>query len=130
MSPQISVVTLGVSDLDRAKKFYSEGLGCPIGHDQGGFVSFNLGDGSSALALYTRDALAGDAGVGADGTGFPGFTLSYVVDSNERVDDVIAQAERAGATVIRPAQTGQWGGYFGYFADPDSYLWKVVSSSY
>jgi catechol 2,3-dioxygenase-like lactoylglutathione lyase family enzyme len=129
MNPQISVVTLGVRDLDRAKQFYSEGLGCPVEKDQGGFVSFSLGDGSSALALYTWDALAGDAGVPADGSGFRGFTLSYIVPSEQRVDEVLAQAERTGGTIAKPAQAAQWGGYSGYFSDPDGYLWKVVSAT-
>lgn len=127
MNPQVSAITLGVRDLGRAKRFYSDGLGCPIGQDQGGFVSFNLGSGSSALALYQRDALADDAGVAAEGSGFSGVTLSYVVDSTARVDEVMAQAERAGGTIAKPAQSAQWGGYFGYFADPDGYLWKVAS---
>jgi len=127
VNPQVSAITLGVRDLGRAKRFYSDGLGCPIGQDQGGFVSFNLGSGSSALALYQRDALADDAGVAAEGSGFSGVTLSYVVDSTARVDEVMAQAERAGGTIAKPAQSAQWGGYFGYFADPDGYLWKVAS---
>ncbi|MGQ0550926.1 MAG: VOC family protein [Armatimonadota bacterium] len=129
MNPQISAVTLGVRDLNRAKQFYSEGLGCPIGQDQGGFVSLNLGSGSSALALYPWDALAADAGVAADGSGFRGMTLNYIVPSQGRVDEVLAQAKRAGGKIAKPAQRAQWGGYFGYFADPDGYLWKVVSAA-
>jgi catechol 2,3-dioxygenase-like lactoylglutathione lyase family enzyme len=128
MNPQITHVTLGVSDLDRAKKFYGEGLGCPIEKDFGVFVYFNLGEGSSALGLYTRDALAQDAGVTPEGSGFSGVTLNYNVASAERVDEVMTQAERAGGTIVRPAQQAQWGGYFGYFADPDGYLWKVASA--
>lgn len=127
MNPQISVVTLGVSDLNRGKQFYGEGLGCSIEQDHPGFVSFNLGNGSSRLALYTWDALAADAGVTADGSGFRGVTLNYIVQSSERVDEVLAQAKRAGGTIAKPAQSAQWGGYFGYFSDPDGYLWKVVS---
>ena len=129
MNPQISAITLGVRDLKRATQFYSEGLGCPIEQDQGGFVSFNLGNGSSALALYTRDALAADAGVAADGSGFRGITLSYVVPTAERVDEMLAQAQRAGGTITKPAQRAQWGGYFGYFSDLDGYLWKVASAA-
>ncbi|MGH9332830.1 MAG: VOC family protein [Vicinamibacteria bacterium] len=105
----------------------SEGLGCPIEQDQGGFVSFNLGGGSSVLALYTWDALAADAGVASDGSGFRGITLSYIVPSAERVDEVLAQAKRAGGTIARPAERAQWG-YSGYFADPDGYLWKIASA--
>ena len=129
MNTQIGAVTLGVRDLTRAKKFYSEGLGCPIEQDHASFVSFNLGNGSSTLALYMWDALAADAGVPADGSGFRGVTLNYFVPSPERVDEVLAEAERAGGKIVRPAQGAQWGGYFGYFSDPDGYLWKVVSSA-
>ena len=70
--------------------------------------------------------LAEDAGVAPDGSGFRGFTLSYIVRSEERVDAVLAEAERAGGKIAKPAQRASWGGYFGYFADPDGYLWKVV----
>lgn len=127
MNLHIGAITLGVKDVNRAKLFYSQGLGCPIKQDQGGFVSFDLGSGSSALALYTWDALAGDAGVAADGSGFRGVTLNYIVPSTERVDEVLAQAERAGGEIAKPVQRAPWGGYFGYFADPDGYLWKVAS---
>jgi len=127
MKPHVSVITLGVRDLDQAKRFYSEGLGWPIQQEAGPWVSFSLGDGSSSLGLYPWDALADDAGVPADGSGFRGMTLSYVVRSEERVDAVLAEAERAGGTIARPAEKAPWGGYFGYFADPDGYLWKVAS---
>ena len=86
MEQRLSVITLGVRDLNRAKKFYSEGLGWPIQQAQGPWVCFSLGDGSSALGLFPREALAGDAGVAADGSGFRGITLSYVVRSEARVD--------------------------------------------
>ncbi len=128
MSLQISAITLGARDLNRAKQFYGEGLGCTIEQDQGGFVAFNLGDGAASLALYKWDALAADAGVDPDGSGFHGVTLNYIVTSAERVDEVLAQAERAGATIVRPAQQAKWGGYFGHFSDPDSNLWKVASA--
>jgi hypothetical protein len=103
----------------------SEGLGWPIRQEQGPWVSFSLGNGSSALDLYPWDALADDAGVAAAGSGFRGLTLSYSVRSDERVDAVLAEAERAGGKIAKPAQRAPWGGYFGYFTDPDGYLWKV-----
>lgn len=128
MNPQISVVMLGVNDVERAKQFYSEGLGCPIEQDYPGFVSFNLGEGSSNLALYPWDAVAGDAGVTPEGDGFRGISLHYLVPSAERVDELLAQAEKAGGSIVKAAEQAQWGGYFGYFSDPDGYLWKVASS--
>lgn len=128
MNFQLSAITLGVKDLDRAKKFYSEGLGCTIDQDHPGFVSLKVGDSSVRLGLYTLDALAADAGVPADGSGFRGITLNYIVEGGEseaRIAEVIAQAKKAGATVLKPAQRAQWGGYFGHFSDPDGYVWKI-----
>jgi uncharacterized protein len=127
MNPHIGFVTLGVGDLNRAKRFYGEGLGWPVQVAQGQYVAFKPAEGSSALTLYPRSVLAGDAGVAPDGGGFRGVTFSYVVRSQERVDAVLAEAERAGGTIARPAQQARWGGYFGYFADPDGNLWKVVA---
>ena len=129
MNPQITAILIGVKDLDRAKKFYAEGLGCPIDKDYPQFVSFKLGDGSSEFGLYPREALAADAGVAPEGSGFTGVTFHFIVSSTELVDEVIGQAESAGGKVVKPAQASQWGGYFGYFSDLDGYLWKVASSA-
>jgi uncharacterized protein len=129
MNPHVGAITLGVGDLDRAKRFYADGLGWPIQVDQGHFVSFRPAGGSSALALYPLEVLADDAGVPPDGSGFRGITFSYIVRSEERVDAVLAEAERAGGEIAKPAQRARWGGYFGYFADPDGYLWKVVAGA-
>lgn len=122
----ISAVVLGVKDLNRAKKFYSEGLGCTIDQDHRGFVSLKLGDGSPKLGLYTRDSLAADAGVDAEGSGFRGVTFSCFLPTTEGVDEVLAKAERAGGKIVKSGQKAQWGGYSGHFSDPDGYLWKVV----
>jgi uncharacterized protein len=130
VNPHISGIQIGVADLNRAKHFYGQGLGWPIEIDQPYFVSFAPREGSSALGLYTRAFLAEDAGVAPEGSGFRGFAFSYIVRSDDRVDAVLAEAERAGGTIVRPAQRAQWGGYFGYFADPDGYLWKVVTGTY
>jgi uncharacterized protein len=126
MKAHVSGITLGVSDFERAKRFYNEGLGWPIHQEQGEWVSFSLGDGSTEFGLLSMAALAEDAGVGEYGTGFGGVTFSYLVGSDDRVDAVLAEAQKAGGTIAKPAQSAQWGGYFGYFADPDGYLWKVV----
>ncbi|TMD15296.1 MAG: hypothetical protein E6I96_07465 [Chloroflexi bacterium] len=84
-------------------------------------------DGSSELGLYPWDALADDAGVAVDGSGFRGFSLYYIVSSTKRIDEVLDQATRAGGKLVKPAQNAQWGGYFGYFSDPDGHLWKVAT---
>jgi catechol 2,3-dioxygenase-like lactoylglutathione lyase family enzyme len=128
MHPQINVVTIGVGDVERAKRFYADGLGCPIAADHGVFVSFDLGGGSS-LGVYARHALAAEAGIDAAGSGFSGVTFHYLVETRTAVDDALARAESAGGTVTAPAQDAQWGGYFGYFADPDGNLWKVATSA-
>jgi catechol 2,3-dioxygenase-like lactoylglutathione lyase family enzyme len=133
MNPHVSAITLGVRDLPRARQFYGEGLGWPVEQDYPQWVSFKMGEGSSVVGLYPQEALAGDAGVSddpglpGDGTGFPGVTLSYIVRTEERVAEVLAEAERAGATVLKPAEHSQWGGASGFFADPDGFVWKVAS---
>jgi catechol 2,3-dioxygenase-like lactoylglutathione lyase family enzyme len=127
MNPHVSAITLGVRDLARAKQFYGEGLGWPIEQDYPQWVSFKMGEGSSMVGLYPWEALAGDAGLPADGSGFRGVTLSYIVRSEDRVAEVLAEAERAGATIVKPAERSQWGGASGFFADPDGFLWKVAS---
>jgi uncharacterized protein len=126
---QVTAIMLGVKDLARSKKFYAEGMGCTIGQDYPVFVSLSLGDGSSSLALYEREAAAMDAGVSAEGAGFTGISFHYIVPSPETVDEVLASAEAAGGEVVREAADAQWGGYFGYFSDPDGYLWKVATSA-
>jgi predicted enzyme related to lactoylglutathione lyase len=130
VNAHISGIQIGVADLERAKRFYGEGLGWPIEIDQPYFVSFLADDGSSALGLYSWAFLANDAGVSPDGSGFRGFAFSYIVRSDDRVDTVLGEAQRAGGTIVKPAQRAPWGGYFGYFADPDGYLWKVVTGTY
>jgi len=129
MNPHVSVITLGVRDLRRARRFYAQGLGWPIQQEDYNWVCFSLGGGSSALALYPWDALAEDAKVAPEGNGFRGITLAYIVRSEDRVDAVLAEAERAGATISRRASRASWGGYSGYFADLDGYLWEVASGA-
>ena len=129
MPVQVTAIMLGVEDLARSKKFYGEGLGCTINQDYPGFVSFDLGDGSSSLALYEREAAAKDAGVSSEGSGFRGVSFHYIVPSSEAVDEVMANATAAGGEVVKEAAGAQWGGYFGYFSDPDGHLWKVASTS-
>ena len=127
MALQVTAIMLGVDDLGRSKAFYTDGLGCAIEQDYPGFVKLNLGDGSSSLALYPRDAAAQDAGVSPDGSGFRGVSFHYIVPSSEAVDEALSKAVAAGAGIVKEATSSGWG-YFGYFSDPDGYLWKVASS--
>lgn len=129
MPLQMSAVMLGVGNLARSKKFYAEGLDCAISKDFPSFVSLSLGDGSPDLAIYEREAAAQDAGVSAEGSGFTGISFHYTVGSHDAVDDVMSSAIAAGAGVVRKADAGQWGGYSGYFSDPDGYLWNVACPS-
>ncbi len=129
MPLQLSTVMIGVEDLARSKKFYAEGLGCTIDKDYPGFVQLNLGEGCSPLALYEREAAAQDAGVSSEGSGFRGVSFHYIVPSSQLVDEAMANAITAGGSVVKEAAAAQWGGYYGYFSDPDGYLWKVTSSA-
>ena len=127
MPVQVTAIMIGVDDLARSKKFYGE-LGCAIDQDHPHFVSFDLGDGSSSLALYEREAAARDAGVSSEGSGFRGVSFHFIVPSREAVDEVIGNAAAAGGRVVKEPAAVQWG-YFGYFSDPDGHLWKVASAS-
>ena len=124
MKPRISMITLGVNDLEKSVKFYNKGLGFPKIDSSPEVAFFTLN--GSWLGLYGREALAEDAMVSSDGNGFNGFTLAHNVASEAEVDQVIEQALSAGATLAKPAQKVFWGGYSGYFKDPDGYLWEVA----
>lgn len=129
MSLELTTIMIGVGDLARAKAFYGEGLGCTIQQDYPHFASFDLGDGSSSLAIYEWEAVAQDAGVPSEGSGFRGVSLHYIVDTSEKVDQVMSDAVAAGGKVVKDPAVAQWGGYSGYFSDPDGYLWKVAATS-
>jgi catechol 2,3-dioxygenase-like lactoylglutathione lyase family enzyme len=124
MEQRLSAVTLGVADLERPRRFYEEGLGWQRGNRHPEVVFFQLG--GLILALFSRQALAEDAGLAEAGSGFGGFTLAYNTRSREEVDAVMVEAEAAGAGILKPAQDTFWGGYAGYFADPDGHLWEVA----
>jgi catechol 2,3-dioxygenase-like lactoylglutathione lyase family enzyme len=128
MQPRISMITLGVRDMERAVDFYGQGLGFPRMESPPEVAFFTLN--GSWLGLYGRDALAEDATVSAAGSGFAGFALAHNVESEESVRDVLAQAVEAGATLVKPAQKVFWGGYSGYFADPEGYLWEVAHNPF
>ena len=125
MEPRVSIVTLGVGDLGRAVAFYRDGLGWPLsGASEEGIAFFKTG--GVVLALYPREALAEDVGVDPVGGGFSGFTLAHNVADRERVDSTLAEAESAGARIVKEAQDAFWGGRSGYFADSDGHLWEVA----
>jgi len=129
VNPHVCVITLGARDLARAKRFYREGLGWPVHLEDENWASFFLNDGATALALYPWDELAADAGVPAEGAGFRGVTLAYNVRSEERVHEVLADAERAGGSIVQQPRRREWGGFSGYFADPEGYLWEVATGA-
>ena len=124
MKPRISMITLGVRDLSRSVEFYERGLGWPRRDSPPEVAFFTLN--GTWLGLYGRDALAKDARVDAASSGFAGFSLAHNVGSEGEVDQVMAQAAAAGARVTKPAGKTEWGGYAGYFSDPDGYLWEVA----
>ena len=129
MKPGISVITLGARDFARARRFYAEGLSWPVAQELGEWIAFPINGGSAMLCLFPWDEFAADAGVSADGSGFRGVSLAYNVASQERVDEVLVEAASAGATIVQPARTTDWGGYSGYFADPDGHLWEVATGA-
>jgi catechol 2,3-dioxygenase-like lactoylglutathione lyase family enzyme len=122
------MVTLGVRDLERATRFYRDGLGWPL-HDSSvaGEVSF-FDLGGTFVALWGRAELAADAGLEDDGRGFAGFALAHNVRDRAAVDEVLREVERAGGTIVKPAQDTFWGGYGGHFADPEGHLWEVTDN--
>jgi len=125
VDPRMNIVTLGVRDLDRAVSFYRDGLGWPQSSASvGDFAIFNLATGT-ALALYPRHLLAFDANA-KDRGGFGGITLAQNVTDKKTVDRVIAQAVKAGGVLLKTAAEAEWGGYSGYFADPDGHPWEVA----
>lgn len=124
MKPRISMITLGVNDLPRMVAFYRDGLGFPQMESPPEVAFFTLA--GCWLGLYGRAALAADAMVAPEGSGFPGFSLAHNVANEAEVDAVMALAARAGAEIVKPAQKVFWGGYAGYFRDPEGYLWEVA----
>lgn len=124
MESRLSFVTLGVTDLERATRFYEKGLGLARLKSPPTVSFFELG--RTWLALYPRHLLAADAGVPPAGSGFPGFALAHNVRSEAEADRLLEEAAAAGGRIVKPAGPTDWGGYSGYFADPDGYLWEVA----
>lgn len=131
MKPRITLITLGVDDLERSLSFYRDGLGLPtkgiVGqqYEHGSVAFFEL-DGGLVLAIWSRRDLAHDTGLPEGPRSATEFSIAHNVGSREAVDAVMAQAARAGATITKTAQDTFWGGYAGYFQDPDGHLWEVA----
>ena len=125
MRQKISIITLGVHDLERSLKFYRDGLGWQLSSNSGGDIAF-FPMGGVVLALYPWAKLAEDALVASQGSGFPGFTLAYNTKSKAEVEQVLDTVRSLGMKITREAQDVFWGGYHGYFEDPDGYLWEVA----
>jgi uncharacterized protein len=124
MEQRVSLITLGVADLERARRFYEDGLGWRRGNDHPEVVFYQIG--GAVLALWGRDALAQDARLADAGSAFGGIALAYNARTREEVDAVLAEAAAAGGTILKPAEDAFWGGYSGYFADPDGHPWEVA----
>ena len=124
MEPRISFITLGVADLERATRFYEECLELPRRKTPPSVTFFEMG--KTWLALWSRESLAADAGVPSVGSGFPGFALAHNVRSPAEVDALLARVAAHGGKVTQPGHVTDWGGYAGYFSDPDGFLWEVA----
>jgi catechol 2,3-dioxygenase-like lactoylglutathione lyase family enzyme len=131
MKPRITVLTIGVDDLERSVRFYRDGLGLPtkgiVGteFEYGAVAFFDLQHGVQ-LALWPRASIARDTGLPVEAPSATELTLGHNVNSKEEVDQVMAQAERAGARIVKRAGDTFWGGYAGYFQDPDGHLWEIA----
>ena len=131
MKPRISMITITVADLQRSLRFYRDGLGLATAgifgteYEHGAVAFFDLQAGLK-LAISPRQSLAHDSGLTSNQPDPIGFSLGHNVMSREEVDAVMTQAKNAGATIVKPAQDTFWGGYGGYFQDPDGHLWEVV----
>ncbi len=124
MKPRISMITLGVRDMARAVAFYEQGLGLPKIDSPPEVAFFNLN--GTWLGLYGWGDLAADASQSAEGDGFRGVTLAHNLASETEVDALMQDAKNAGATIVKPGQKAEWGGYHGYFRDPDGHLWEIA----
>lgn len=131
MKPKISLISLGVTDLQESRAFY-ERLGFELFSEENtdNIVFLKLSTPGMLLGLYPREALAEDCTVPNDGSGFPGFTLAHNVASPEAVDATLDEAVTAGAELVKPGQKVFWGGYSGYFRDPSGFLWEVAHNPF
>ncbi|MBO9999406.1 MAG: VOC family protein [Cyanobacteria bacterium SID2] len=127
MEPRISIITLGVKDLKKSYQFYHEGLGFPTSDSAVSDIVFFQTNGT-CLALYPLDRLAADVSPNLSDTrsSFSGITIAHNTRNKEDVNTILELAEKAGGKIEKPAQNTSWGGYSGYFSDPDGYFWEVA----
>ena len=131
MQPRITMLTIGVDDLERSVRFYRDGLGFPTQgitgeqYEHGAVAFFDLKAGLK-LAVWPRDSLAHDTGLAKSVPSPTEFSIGHNVSSEGEVDEVMQRAEQAGARIVKPARNTFWGGYAGYFQDPDQHLWEIV----
>ncbi len=128
MTPRISMISLAVDDLDRSTTFYESGLGLPKIDSPPGIAFFKLN--GTWLGLSERKSLARDAGISAIGSGYSGFNLAHNVHTEGEVDSLVNAAVSAGAKLIKSPQRADWGGYHGYFGDPDGHLWEIAHNPF
>lgn len=128
MNPRISMVALAVKNLERATAFYESGLGLPRIDSPPGVTFFNLN--GTWLGLSGRESLARDAGISPDGAGYSGINLAHNVHSEEEVDTLVNTAVSAGAELVKSPRRADWGGYHGYFSDPDGHLWEIAHNPF
>lgn len=129
MRQKLHLITLGVDNIEKSTTFFEDGLGWKRSSASiGDLILFSLG--SFGLALYPRDLLAEDATVDAEGSGFRGITLSFNTDSEKEVDEILQLARKAGAEIVKPGQKVFWGGYSGYFRDPNGHLFEVAHNPF
>ena len=131
MKARISVITIGVADLERSLEFYHRGLGLPtegiVGREfEHGAVAFFTLSGGLKLAIWSQDDIAHDTGLSKSPASPTSFTIGHNVSRREEVDAVMKEAARAGAVIVKPAGDTFYGGYAGYFRDPDGHLWEIV----
>lgn len=126
MKPRVSLITLGVHDLARARHFYEIGLGWKVSNAGNEHVAFIQLAGGVVLGLFSRKSLAEDAHLSHIGSGFSGITLAQNLESKEAVDHAMAKALTAGAKLLKKPQDVFWGGYSGYFSDPEDHIWELA----
>lgn len=124
MEQRLSLITLGVADLARSRRFYEDGLGWSKGNPEDDVAFYQLN--GLVLAIWSRDELAADARATDTGATFSGISIAFNTRSHDEVDDVLAQAAAAGGAITKPAEEQVWGGYSGYFSDPDGHSWEVA----